>query len=617
MVIDDWLRRSEARTAKSGDPSLLVEETPLALARPLDRLAAAIIDVFVLLVPIYILISAPLKRWLMASFILGAEPEFLATILAMTLVAVLLLIGYQTVSHYYYGATLGKRIYDLRVVSMFSGEKLGFWDQILRSTVWVAEIFLLGLPWLSIFSNPKRRPLHDRVADTVVVTRSPTGVRAPMQWERGLVRGIFVGLFAIASLSTSVFLRGLFDKLRMEKALSMIDLQGTGECEVVANALDDSSMDPHHRLKTAMTLYAAGLADRACLEVEVEAETGRQIPIGPITYLAQAFIYADDAEISNSYLDEVCETAPGSVECSMSQLVTSWSDEDWKAVEEILKSAPRGSGYMEVWGVRHFMKQAAYGQALTLLDDLAPHKELAEFSMVQRVRALFNSFRESEAVAAYQQAALALPVVPSEDLSSWLCHQQLQNGCDAVKGPACAASLKEDNLADIDTERPSQALSQVLALECKGGGQVDYLNLTELVRDRDWQTFFRANHKRQKQDRSASGELFSELLRSNSAPEPLRIEAARRWVQFATPKQMARIVKEWDEFQSREGWVKIGNILFSRLAEQNNSKLALSVAKRLAQDESLSPIAMRILSGLGNGTQEMERRPAREEGDEE
>ncbi len=47
-----------------------------------------------------------------------------------------------------------------------------------------------------------------------------------------------------------------------------------------------------------MTLYAAGLADRECLEAEVEREIALQVPVGPVTYLAQAFVYADDAEVS-------------------------------------------------------------------------------------------------------------------------------------------------------------------------------------------------------------------------------------------------------------------------------------------------------------------------------
>lgn len=447
MVIPDFtLKRRSVQMEVRLDSRAM----PVLLARPLDRLAAAIIDIFILLVPLYVLLSAPLKRWMMTSFILGSEPDFVATLLAMIGLAAFLMIGYQTCAHYFYGATLGKRIFDLRVVPMFEGQVVGFWDHCLRSALWVFELLLFGLPWLSVFSNPKRRPLHDRMCDTVVVTRSPSGVRGPLNWERALVRGLFTSIIALVALTVTIQIRGTLDKLKMEKALSAMVDRDLGDCEVVDSAADNESDDVHHRLKTAMTLYAAGLADRSCLESEVEGELARQTQVAPITYLAQAFIYADDAEISNSYLDEVCENSPGTVECSMSQLVTSWSDEDWQAVEEILKAAPKGSGYMEVWGVRHYMKQAAYGQALAALDELIKNRELAEFSLSQRVKALYNFFKEPEAIAAYKQAVLTLPHDQADDLGSWICSQQLQNGCAARKDTACSQVLPEGKLQEID-----------------------------------------------------------------------------------------------------------------------------------------------------------------------
>ena len=234
MVIQDW---STNRRASAQESRLDTSELPLRLARPLDRLAAAIIDVFILLVPLYILLSAPLKRWMMTSFILGSESDFLATIIAMVLLAMVILVVYQTGLHYFFGATIGKRVFDLRVVPLFHGEKLGFWDHCLRSGIWVLELVCLGLPWLSVFSNPKRRPLHDRFCDTVVVTRSPSGVSGPLYWERALVRGLFASLLAMIVLTVTIQVRGTLDKLKMEKSLAAIVDRDLGDCEVVNVAM--------------------------------------------------------------------------------------------------------------------------------------------------------------------------------------------------------------------------------------------------------------------------------------------------------------------------------------------------------------------------------------------
>ncbi|MGE0529039.1 MAG: RDD family protein [Bdellovibrionales bacterium] len=609
MVIPDWgvgprppkIELSYARTL-----------APEMLARPTDRLAAAIVDVFVLLTPIYILLSAPLKRWLTTSFILGAEPDFVVTLGAMGFLGGAIVVLYQTLMLYFFGTTVGKRLFDLEVVSMFEGETLSFWDFFIRSMTWVLEVFMLGLPWLAVFANNKRRPLHDRVSDSVVVTHASSGVRAPARWERSLVRSLFAGFVAVITLAMMIQIHRTVEQLRMEQAFASLMERDTGYCEVVSDAAGEETAD-HARLKTAMALYAAGLADRSCLESEVERESALQIPVAPVTYLAQAFVHADDAEVSNSYLDEVCEVDAGTVECAMSRLVTSWSDEDWERVEEILENAPRGSGYLEVWGVRHYMKQARYIKALSMLDTLTGRRELSQFSLMQRVKALYNAYSDDEARVAFQQAFVALPEPDALDLSAWLCAQELQsgpkNGCQAAEGVACRQLRQKDPGLEIHFDQPHLAMAQFLTLECKGRDAVDYLGFSETVRDEGWATFFRANLKRQREDKSASAALFAKVIASTSAPDLLKVESARRWIQFATPRQMERLVELWRDLESKEAWVKTGNLLFARLAEQNNSKLALIVARHLLTRESLSPRALETLTALVE-TRSMERKPA-------
>lgn len=584
----------------------------MQLARPIDRLAAAIIDIFVVLTPLFVLLSAPLKKGMMMSFILGAEPDFFLAIVFMTLLAGIVLIVYQTLSYHFMGTTIGKRALGLKLISVFSDQStLGIWNLFLRSFVWVFGILCFGLPWLSVFSNVKRRALHDRVCDTIVVS-TRGGAESPMLWERAMVRSVFSVLVALFSLSLLVQIQMVVSKMRMERSLaSFMENQGA-ECEVVSHNFSEELDLDHARLKKAMTLYAAGMADKSCLEAEVEREIAQQIPVAPITYLAQAFVYADEADISNSYLDEVCEVAPSSPECAMSRLVSNWSDEDWDGVEQILNTSPFGSGYLEVWGVRHYMKQAQYDKALVMLDQLAGYRELADFSLVQRVKGLFNVYKEGEAIAALQQAQLILPEEEGRDLSAWVCAQQLQKGCGALNGSACQQAKPANNVLDINFELPAQSLMSVLAMECKNPRDVDYLTFSEVSADSDWRTFFLANLKRQREDRGASAELFARVVGSSSAPDILRIEATRRWIRFANPQQMNRMVDLWHQFDNREVWVKAGNLLLSRLAEQKNFEQALNVARNLLTWQSLSPQASAVLGGLNleSGKQTPVRKPA-------
>ena len=609
MVIPDWTAskppKIEFQPAIEHQSSSFTEP----LARPLDRLAAIIIDVFVLLVPVFILLSAPFKRALMASFILGAEPTWVALALGMTVLGVALVIFYQAIMHYFFGATIGKMLFNLRVVPIFKNDRLTFAGQIGRSAMWLFECICLGFPLLAVFSNSKRRTWHDRFADTVVISRNGSFVHAPGIWERGLVRGFF-GAFLlfgllICSLEALDYYHHRYSHEWMSAAVD------AGQCEVVDREMsdDDQEQGPHMRLQTAMSLYAAGLADRGCLDAEVEREINLHIPVGPITYLAQAFVNSDDAEVSNSYLDQVCQEAPDTIECSMSQVVSKWSDEDWAGVEDLLASAKRGSGYLEVWAVRHFMKQARYKDALRYLDSLTDHHELAEFSLVQRVKALFDSYSVPEADVALAQALPTLPKEEGEDLSAWMCAQQLQNGCSALTQIACHDIKPGKEISEIDFERTGEALAKVMALECQGDSAVDYLTFSESVKDEDWQLFFRANLKKQKDDEQAAFKLYAELISSASTPDMLRVEALRRLTQFADKQQMNTLVELWHGFESKEAWIKAGNLLFASFVAQKDRGNALQVAQHLIGAEALSPNGVSQLAQMQDD-QHPNRKPA-------
>lgn len=615
MVSPDW---NQAPKEQSPSVSFVPADSTISnslLARPTDRAAAVVIDLFVILAPIYVLVSAPLKKWMTLSILVGPEAETASAVVSMAFLATFLIVFYQTVCHYFFRATIGKVLFDLRVVQMFPNQPVTLWDCFVRSWVWCAEWLCLGLPFFSVFSNGNRRPWHDRLCDTVVITTKDSGVVAPAKWEQALVKSFFALFLAVGGLAVVAQIQANIDKIKSDARLAALVEREGEACEVVSKNMpegeDDSENKPHARLELAMTLYAAGLADRSCLESEVEREVSMQIPMGPVTYLSQAFVHADEGDISNSYLDEVCEDAPGTVECAMSQVVSQWSEEDWEAVEESLNKAPKGSGYLEVWGIRHFMKQARYDKALALMNTLLAQPYLAEFSLVQRTKALYNSYRGPEAEAALLQAISALPEADGKSLSAWVCAQQLQGGCSALEGPACqhVGKIKEQT-TEIDFEESSEALARVLALECKNDGKVDYLSFAEAVNNEDWQTFFRANLKQQKDDKDASAHLFSQLLFSSDAPEILKVEAARRWASFANREQIEDLFEQWRVMDSKETWVKTGNFIFRRMTETGNNDLALKVARYLLNSESLSPQALAVLTGMVDEKTKAERMPA-------
>jgi hypothetical protein len=323
-----------------------------------------------------------------ASFLTGSENELLTVIAGMIALALGLIVAYQTLMHYFFRATLGKILFDLRLQTLFGDEKITLWNSFARSVMWMGEWVFLGIPHLAVFSNLRRRALHDRICDTIVTGVEETGVQGPKSWERGLVRAIFgVGILAVALIG-GFQTRDAISLMKGERTFASFGgKENMTGCEAVSHAIGDSDgVKPHARLETAMTLYAAGLSERSCLEAEIEREIADQVPVSPVTYLAQAFVNSDDAEVSNSYLDQVCGEAASGPECAMSKIVGKWSEQDWEGVNELFEKAPRSPGYVEVWGVRNYMKQARYGKAIGFMDILVRRPELAEFVMIERDR---------------------------------------------------------------------------------------------------------------------------------------------------------------------------------------------------------------------------------------
>ncbi len=85
--------------------------------------------------------------------------------------------GYFTLFHFLTGQTPGKMLLRLRVESE-AGVPLAFSQAFLRSTGGLFSLILLGLGFLAIFSDDRRRGWNDRLAGTLVVTAT-TGIQVP------------------------------------------------------------------------------------------------------------------------------------------------------------------------------------------------------------------------------------------------------------------------------------------------------------------------------------------------------------------------------------------------------------------------------------------------------
>lgn len=72
------------------------------------------------------------------------------------------------------GATPGKRLLRIRVVSLLH-ERMSLWHSIERALGYGASALELGFGFVQYFIHPNRRTVHDRIAETIVVTERAAG----------------------------------------------------------------------------------------------------------------------------------------------------------------------------------------------------------------------------------------------------------------------------------------------------------------------------------------------------------------------------------------------------------------------------------------------------------
>lgn len=77
------------------------------------------------------------------------------------------------------GATLGKRLLGIRVVSL-NHERISLWHSIERALGYAASSLEAGFGFLQYFTHPNRQTVHDRIAETIVVV-TPRRVKAASQ----------------------------------------------------------------------------------------------------------------------------------------------------------------------------------------------------------------------------------------------------------------------------------------------------------------------------------------------------------------------------------------------------------------------------------------------------
>ena len=602
MVIDNIFRKKPKLEAASESSQTETAGSDL-LASPLDRLAAAIIDLSVILFPIIILLSAPIKRVLMSSVLTQNELLFAMSLLGMGVVALVTVVAYQTLFTHFLGGTIGKKIFHLKVVNIWGEEKVSLSDSFFRSVVWTVETLLLLIPHLSVFSDSRRRPLHDRVANTMVINPSRKSVLPPNIFEVTFAKAILSSVAAIVLVILIQQLILVGQSLNENEYLTSLMGEGVELCEEVDWAMETwptvEKNGVDGRVKVALALFAAGEATKDCLKTEVSFFQANNKVESPVAYLGQAFVHSADSERSNQYLQRICKVEPYSPSCAMARIVENWSDSAWDDVDLGFTSmGEKPPIHISVWAIRHYTKQRKYEKAASFLDQLSPQKALAGFLGLYRVKVLWGLHKRSEVRVI---ADTALENFSQEDrlrLSSWMCRREFYNDqCGAFAKGSCRVLARDVENSVHNLLDPDVALLTVLKSQCQNDEEEVQL-LADTYMSLEMKKFIHAMKVKFKDSRE-SMKLLTELIEESEDNPELQLQAKVELIGAEKKAEVLRDLKKWLSESPSENWGVVGAAFMRRFNQEKlfgeTQKVGLKLYEAGYKDDFvLKPLAVAL-----------------------
>ena len=594
MVIEDAFSEKPSVEDQSETKAGTHRSSRLKLASPLDRLAAVVVDFFLVIVPISTLLAAPFKKEIVKALILQNETDFLLYLGLVILTSGIVVIVYQTLMVWSFGGTLGKLFWGLRVERLWKHRKPTFSASLLRSIFWLLDSLLVLVPHLSVFSNEKRRPFHDRVADTVVVTLKNKGVRSPGIIEASFVHGVIAAfaVFALVLLSFNSF--DLYMASKGEEAL-IDSLEEEGSlCKAIGKAVEDwpeSDGEEPERLQVAMALFAAGEVAKTCLGAEVDLTLVRQGEESALAYLAQSFVHADNAELSDRYLAKVCKVDSESDSCKMSQIVELWTEEKWSDVSKIFKALDNTQEhYILVWAIRHYVRRGDFQRATGFLEKIEPRRSLGSFLGIQRAKTYWGMKRLLEARAAAEVAFETLGPAERVDLASWMCNEEVEVGCEGAAQKSCHVLEKSVEHSSEFLVDSKVALSFIKQNECRKGYGASYDDLAKKIPIPEARRLLQAMSHWQKKDIKTGRRLLWDLAEDESAEPDFREEAKFLIIGWANRSEDFESLRaNWAKAKKNLQWQRLGRRLFRGYFQLGDYKKAMAVSDNLNEEFLTDP----------------------------
>lgn len=573
-------------------------EKTAGLASLPDRAAAFLVDCGFLVLFIS-LVTAPFKRNLDYADLNEDVKAYLVNYCWIILLTFCSIIIYQTLMIWLRGGTIGKLIFKIRVVNMWTAQNPKLTEALLRSVSWVFSVIPLGLPFLEIMSNPQRRSLHDRINDTVVVSISNRQGMAPSREERALVHSVYSFFLALVFIACAVEIKSLVTEFSTFNDFFGYLSESDFACEEVTEAQKNwpqASDVKEQRLNIALALYATDAIDEACLDVEARRTFYFKENLVS-AYLAKAFSTADDSTLSDGYLHKVCEVDSQSEECELTKIIVLWTEKKWDDAAEVFRKLEKSEkAYVKIWAIKHQEKNKDYSKELETIEGLWPNSVLKGYLGSHATVALWGAHRKDEARQAFLGVYDEIPSDQQESFSRWMCDSELEDAC-GYKTASCSAFYDAMGSGDVaeDTEDAASVLTYIKSIQCQPDYSKVLAQLKLKIEDPNLYLYIQGLQAKEYKKKYEANQIFENLLKEVDADPQFAYEVRRQSLELISRSdELEEITKQWRSEQTRSWyWLRLGQRIFKKYIDLNQHMEAAKVGKELLEIDPYDSVLRR------------------------
>lgn len=602
MVSDDpyYVKKVEPVPPETEEPTLDDQ-----IASPIDRAAAVVAD-FLVVSPVIAVVVAPFRRAAIEADLLGNSSALANAYYTAAFAALLAFLLFKTICHAAFGATPGQRFMRLEVVSVWTGEKPRPMEAFIRALVWCLDCVLVA-PLAALYGNEKRRPLHDRAADTIVIStdlkRKRTG--PPTLPEMSIAGGFQAAVLTALSISICV---QILRPASTSDELLVRGLEAEGKlCKEVGEAHGEWAKGPS-RLNVALTLFAAGALDSDCLRQEADfalwAEEEKSLG-----YLAKAL--TEEPEKKERYFDKACPEGKSDVCRTVSFLraleiknefedptnpeqKASRVESENELASLIAALDGKSPAYLQIWAVKDLMQNSQYADAVAMMDQIAPQKKLGLFLARERAMALWQMGETEKSQAAFRASIPLLAPSGRVELARWFCSEETVGGtCSSVSTASACSALQDvvdrtPNLMMVSGVSAAYVRTEL----CKNGGKIDSdraREISEQIPEKSGQRFIAALASLGRGEEKEALDELEKLATSRDDDDPFYLEANLKLVDLAeNAADLKPLLARWNALKPEsDSWRGLGLKITSRLGAFGHWNEALEIGMKLLRTQSL------------------------------